>query len=91
MSGDLQVDDAGLASVIQTVAQAATSGRSVFTSCADTSFLDEQVSTQAATFESTWRQELTAAATTIDEFAAWMQQVADTMTATDADLAGGAS
>lgn len=91
MSGDLQVDDAGLAAVIQTVGQVAASSRGVFTSCADTSFFDEQVSTQVAAFESTWRLELTAAATTIDEFAAWMQQVADTMAATDTELADGAS
>lgn len=91
MSGDLRVDAAGLAAVIQTVAQTAVTSRGVFTTCLDTSFLDDQVQTQAATFESTWRQELTAAGTTIEEFASWMQQIADTMAATDSALAEGAS
>lgn len=89
MSGDLQVDDTGLANVIQTVTQAGASIGGIFTSCADTSFLDEQVSTQAATFESTWREDLAAAVATVYEFTAWMQQVSDTMTTLDAKLAEG--
>jgi len=91
MSSTMQVDDAGLAAVIQAVGGAATSATGIFSTCLDTSFLDEQVAAQAAAFESTWRTEMTEAGTTLSDFALWMQHVADTMAGTDAALAEGAS
>ncbi|TKJ99113.1 hypothetical protein PlfCFBP13513_06825 [Plantibacter flavus] len=91
MSGTMQVDDAGLAAVVQAVAGAASSATGIFSTCLDTSFLDEQVATSAAAFELTWRTEITEAGKTLDDFARWMQNVADTMAGTDAALAEDAS
>ncbi|AQX79320.1 hypothetical protein BWO91_04390 [Plantibacter flavus] len=91
MSGTMQVDDAGLTAVVQTVGRAATSATGMFSTCLDTSFLDEQVAANAAAFELTWRTEMTEAGKTLDDFARWMQHVADTMASTDAALAEDAS
>ncbi|MBD8517115.1 hypothetical protein [Plantibacter sp. CFBP 8804] len=91
MSGTMQVDDAGLAAVVQAVGGAATSATGIFSTCLDTSFLDEQVAANAAAFELTWRTEMTEAGKTLDDFARWMQHVADTMAGTDAALAEDAS
>lgn len=91
MSGTMQVDDAGLTAIVQTVGGAATSATGMFSTCLDTSFLDDQVAANAAAFELTWRTEMTEAGKTLDDFARWMQHVADTMAGTDAALAEDAS